>query len=446
MSSATPIRLAVSGAVLALYCATIGLAATTSAPRIVQLSAAPPAPAIEPIREPAPSDSAPNQPAARQSRRSEYVPLALPAASGPPQASVLPELPAEPAFTSPEGPQLNPPSATTLALAAPQAIQPQPPAVAALPARTGQSTWQPAAEPTQPPAPSPQPTTSTPLQVVAERALHKADRASAMAQRGMLYSARTELIQALQIIAQSLDIQHATSAHAAALSAGLTALEEARDFSAQTNRPGEEVNVPAIAAAHRTPLLRAASGGLISPVVAQQQYLGLAQTRFIEAAGRVPVASQILYRLGRLQTALAAHDPDPLALHGPEAIVFHQAALATDSGNWLAANELGVLYARYGQLPAAKQLLLTSVTTHPHVAGWQNLAAIHRRLGETDLADRAEAERQLLASKTGAANSAASGMVRWVDQQTFAASGGADVSWPASVAARPAPSAAPVRR
>ena len=37
--------------------------------------------------------------------------------------------------------------------------------------------------------------------------------------------------------------------------------------------------------------------------------------------------------------------------------VFHQAALATDGGNWLAANELGVLFARYGQLAQARQIL-----------------------------------------------------------------------------------------
>src|SRR5207244_4231491 len=95
----------------------------------------------------------------------------------------------------------------------------------------------------------------------------------------------------------------------------------------------------------------------------------------------------------------------------------------------------GVLYARYGQLQEARQLLVRSVTLHPHREGWQNLAAIHRKLGEIDLAQRAEAERQSLERQGTAANDT-NAMVRFVDPKTFAASGGGDVNWPASVAAK----------
>jgi hypothetical protein len=277
------------------------------------------------------------------------------------------------------------------------------------------------------------------MRAVAERALTKAEQASTMAQRGMLFSAQTELIEALSLIAQSLDVEEGASSHAKALQAGLTALEEARDFARSTSQAPATAEVSAIAASHRTMLFRNHSQAPTSPVIAQQQYFGYAQERFAHAAGHIPAASQILYRLGRLQTALAAHDSDPLALHGPQAIVFHQAALATDRGNWLAANELGVLYARYGQLPAAKEMLLASVTMQPHVAGWQNLAAVHRRLGESDLATRADWERQALAKK-GAPTSDASEVVRWVDTKTFASASAADVRWPADVAARPAAS------
>jgi tetratricopeptide (TPR) repeat protein len=274
------------------------------------------------------------------------------------------------------------------------------------------------------------------MQTVAQRAMQKADQASDMAQRGMLFSARAELVQALQLIAQALDVQEGGTQHSAALGAGLTALEEARDFSAPASRPGDPVNVAAIASAHRTPRFQSATVGSLSPVVAQQQYLCQAQSQLAFAAGGVPAASQIFYRLGRLQTAMAAHDADPLAMHGPQSIVFHQAALATDNANWLAANELGVLYARYGQLPEARQLLVHSVSVHPHVEGWHNLAAVHRRLGETDLAQRAEAERQLVAQQAGKSPAASNDMIRWVDPKTFAASGGPDVRWPENVAAK----------
>jgi hypothetical protein len=180
--------------------------------------------------------------------------------------------------------------------------------------------------------------------------------------------------------------------------------------------------------------------------VAQQQYFGFAQNRLTAAAGNLPAASQILYRLGRLQTAMAGHDANPLGLHGPAAIVFHQAALAADRSNWLAANELGVLFARYGQLAEARELLIHSVATHSNLEAWHNLSVVHQRLGEADLAKKASNEWQLLAKQTGKTRTDASEMVRWVDTQTFAASSAADVRWPATTAAKPATVHSAVRR
>jgi tetratricopeptide (TPR) repeat protein len=275
------------------------------------------------------------------------------------------------------------------------------------------------------------------MQVVSQRAMQMADQATAMANRGMLYSAQTELIQSLAMIAQALDVQTGASRHGTALNAGMMALSEAREFAATNVRGGEPVNIGAIAAGHRTPVLRSHTGTELSPVVAQQQYFGYAQNQLAVAAGNVAAGSQILYRLGRLQTAMAAHDTDPQALREPQAIVFHQAALATDRGNWLAANELGVLYARYGQLAEARQLLIHSVTVHSNLEGWHNLSVVHRRLGEADLAQKASTEWQLLAKQTGKTRSDGTEMVRWVDPQTFAASHAADARWPASTAARP---------
>ena len=54
-------------------------------------------------------------------------------------------------------------------------------------------------------------------------------------------------------------------------------------------------------------------------------------------------------------------------------------------------------------------------------------------MGEADLAQRADQERKLLASKPGGPLSAQSA-VRWVDSKSFAATSGQDVPWPAEVA------------
>lgn len=280
------------------------------------------------------------------------------------------------------------------------------------------------------------------MQAAAQRAIQMANQASVMAQRGMLFSAKAELVKALTLISQTLDVQEGSTTHATALAAGLAALNEAKDFAGVDGR--ETVSIASIAAAHRTTLSTSLPPGT-NPLVAQQEYFAYAQTELTFAAGGVPAASEILYRLGRLQTGLAAHDNSPTALHAPQSIVFHQAALATDGNNWLAANELGVLYARYGQLQEARQLLVRSITLHPHREGWQNLAAIHRRLGETDLAQRADAERQSLEQQGATANDP-NAMVRFVDPKTFAASGGGDVNWPASVATKQPQSAGATRR
>jgi hypothetical protein len=286
------------------------------------------------------------------------------------------------------------------------------------------------------------------MKAIAGRAAQISERGYTMAQRGMLYAGRAEQIKALQLIAQAIDVQQGGSVHTAALASGLTALDEARDFAASSARPDAIVNVADITASHRTAMLKThPAAASLSPVVAQQQYFGFAQAQLAIAAGGQPVASLTLYRLGRLQSVQAMIDTDPQALHTAQAMVFHQAALAVDSANHLAANELGVLLARYGQLDDARRVLLHSVSVHPVMEAWHNLAAVHRRLGEGDLASRAEKERDLVAKQTGSsAARTASAAVRWVDPSTFAASGGRDIPWPETLATAPARPAPPTER
>lgn len=274
---------------------------------------------------------------------------------------------------------------------------------------------------------------------VSQQAIALSERGLAMAQRGMLFAGKAEMTKGLQLIAQALDVQEGGNVHATALASGLTALEEARDFAPADRQPGAVIDVAAVAQTHRTPLLKAPGAAAnLSPVVAQQQYFALAQSQLVAAAGGQPAASQVLYRLGRVQAALAQHDAAPQALHGPQSMVYHQAALSIDPNNYLAANELGVLLARYGQLASAKQLLVQSVTIRPQVETWHNLSVVHRRLGEADLARRADRERELLAQKAPASAGSPSDLVQWVDPQTFAASGKGDVPWPEATPAKTA--------
>ena len=268
------------------------------------------------------------------------------------------------------------------------------------------------------------------MKPVAERASAIAERARSQAQRGMTFTARAELVQSLQLIAQALDMQHGTTRHSESLSAGLIALREAQDFSPPAGREPGAINVRQIALGHRTPVLKEAAD-VTSPIVAQQQYFSFAQKQLSAAVAGQPVASQALHTLGQIQLALAGQSADPAILSGPEAMVYFQAALDVDSRNHLAANELGVLLARYGQLEAARRALLHSVALQPHLEGWHNLSIVHKRLGEEDLAQRADHERQLLAQRqpSGAARTRPADMVRFVDSKTFAAAAGGETGW-----------------
>jgi hypothetical protein len=408
-------------------------------PRIVEVAAPVERGSTSIIREPSAVSHVVTEPAPPPARRSEFQPIAMPEPSQSPAAVPPPALAVRPNFSSPPTAGLivepkSPPSPGPAVTVNEPVL---PPAAMTAPVASDANKEFHAVPRAADRNVGPTVADAAAMQIAAQRALEIADRASSMAQRGMLYSARTELLQSLTLLAQALDAQHGTTTHAAALAAGLRALEEARDFSSRSGRSAETVDVAQIAAAHRTPQLHSAPLPN-SPVVAQQQYFAIAQGQLATAVAGQPAGSQLLYRLGRLQTAMAAHDADPLALHGPQAIAFHQAALATDNRNWLAANELGVLYARYGQLADARQLLLHSVSIQPHVAGWQNLAAVHHRLGESDLAARAERERELLARQGQKSPAEAAGIVRWVDTKTFAASGGSDIRWPAETAGKSA--------
>jgi hypothetical protein len=151
-----------------------------------------------------------------------------------------------------------------------------------------------------------------------------------------------------------------------------------------------------------------------------------------QAGGGQQAASAALFGLGKVYLALSKESADARRLGGPKAMTLHQAALLVDAKNYLAANELGVLLARYGQLADARRVLLVSLSASRQREAWHNLAVVHERLGETDLARRARYEEQLLAEgqKTAPGGST---LVRWVSPTEFAASGGGgDLAAPAS--------------
>lgn len=252
-----------------------------------------------------------------------------------------------------------------------------------------------------------------------------------LAQRGAYFSARAEFIQALRLATQTLDTAEKSHRHSDALAEAVAALDEAGDFIPSGARLEANVDLDLVVNSHRTPVLKGKDLQLETTLTATQQYFSFAQEKLMVACGNLPETSRALVGLGRIQEHLYRTTGDNRTLIGPRSIALFQTALAVDGQNFEAANELGVLLARYGQFDEAKQALLQGVKASPRPEIWQNLASIHATLGENEMAQRAHQEATLaqqFAQLNGDLNA-----VRWVTPEEMAHHGQADANLKQSV-------------
>ncbi|TWT30035.1 hypothetical protein [Blastopirellula retiformator] len=239
-----------------------------------------------------------------------------------------------------------------------------------------------------------------------------------LAQRGAFFSARAELIQALRLLTQTLDTERQTHQYSEALAEGLLALEEASDFVPEGSRLEADINLERLIQSHRTQILKKVDASQLTPLVAAQQYFSHAQDRLAIACGGVPESSAALYGLAKLQPYLKSGSGGDKALIGPRSIALHQSAFLADPNNILAANELGVLLARYGQLSDAKQVFVKGLRSHSLADTWNNLAKVHEMLGENEMASLAREEAKYATAQGGVAPKG--NFVRWVSPEAFA--------------------------
>ncbi len=279
------------------------------------------------------------------------------------------------------------------------------------------------------------------MEAVARRAQQMIQHGYELGGRGALYSARAEFISAMRTMVQALDVQAGSRRHSQALAAGLNALDEAEHFIPQGSRLEADLDLGALVRAHRTPVAKDLPEDKLLPVLVLQRYYTYAQEQFTVAAGGQEAASMALFGLGKTYTALAGQQAQSIVAPEPKAMVFHQAALSTDPGNFLAANELAVLASHYGQYTTARALLQYSISISPHSSVWKNLAAVHKRLGEERLAQAAEREavaatrREATAKLGNREGIIPSSEITWVDPETFAGKSRQTVEWqtPAAV-------------
>ncbi len=270
------------------------------------------------------------------------------------------------------------------------------------------------------------PTRSERMEQISRQADEQIRHGFELANRGAYYAARASFLAALRLVAEALDTERKSNDHGRALAAALTAMKEVEDFLPNGAGIETSLELKRIIAAHSTPVLKKTDDVLTS-MVATQRYFTYAQEQFSDAADREVAGSMALYALGKLHGALAQKKSSLEVAAESKAIVYYQAALLSCPKNHMAANDLGVLLARYGRYQEARQMLEFSVACQRLSVTWHNLSVVYQQLGQPSLARNANHQALALeqneATRRRAVTGSASGTVRWVDPQAFAASG-----------------------
>ncbi len=236
------------------------------------------------------------------------------------------------------------------------------------------------------------------------------------AARGAHYSARAEFVAALRAIARGSDIQQDTTHHTRALGRGLTALRESRDFAHRgTDQP--DADVRRILSGHQTPILQEEDAKNLTPAAAAERYCGYAKEQLAAATAGEATGSMALFGLAKVAIVAGRSEPQPPPWQTMQATALYQAALLANGNNFCAAHELGVLLAETGHLEQARDLLIRSVSISPQAVTWHSLASVHARLGESKLAEQAQAEADALPRPR---TSGSRPDVQWVDANRFA--------------------------
>jgi tetratricopeptide (TPR) repeat protein len=265
---------------------------------------------------------------------------------------------------------------------------------------------------------------SADLQAMIHAARQHTDYGFGLASRGAVCSANEQFEQALKLIAQGLDAHDRTSAHSQALGSALTALEEANDLAPAAKSMSPAANVPDLIADHTTRVLDKAELASITPLTALRRYYAYAGQQFSAAGGNVKIAARAMYGMGRVNAYLAKHGSLNDSYSASKAAILYRAALEVDPENHAAANELGVMLARFGQWNEAQQVLERSVRLAPQATTARNLATVLQRRGDSHRAAHVRQLHAKLAARQTATETLRSGdgtqnPVRWVSHNEF---------------------------
>ncbi|MGB9687322.1 polysaccharide biosynthesis/export family protein [Thermogutta sp.] len=237
----------------------------------------------------------------------------------------------------------------------------------------------------QPPAPLPLEVLglrrSAKLELVAQQADSLTEKGYDLAGRGAYFAARAQFRAALAVVAQGLDAEEATSRHVNALSRAWRALSEAEDFLGSPDGLIDHAALSEIIARHETPILKDQTFAQLTALDAFRSYLNYAQDLFAQAAGHEVAASMALRGLGKLYMAMAEAQHSGVREPLAQGVVFFQAAILVCPENYMAANDLGVLFARGNRWTEAYQALTYAARIRADDIVLRNLAKVRQKLG-----------------------------------------------------------------
>ncbi len=237
--------------------------------------------------------------------------------------------------------------------------------------------------------------------------------------RGAVNSAHDEFVEALWSVAYANDARDAAG-HVNRLSLALDTLDEADQFASLVRAGNSQTEVSRLASQHRSPAARRVVRYQLDALAAMQLYYEVAQTNLVQAVDGEGIGAEALYGLARSIQQRTNQGMTTTSLAGPRSMALLLAAHQIAPDDPKVSNELGVMYARFGELEKAEKLLKRSLLCQEHAESWHNLSRVWQLAGKDELAIYAQKRTDQL--NASGANSVA-GQVRFVAVQELSAQG-----------------------
>lgn len=233
------------------------------------------------------------------------------------------------------------------------------------------------------PAPIPIQRSDRPVETAASRRLRNVAHASlreakSRYDRGAVYTAHQMTVQALRQLVESRDLMGGGSRHASHLTAAMSAIREAKDFSGAYGLR-DVATISRMISIHETPTLKHVPVGQIASFKATEIYLTYAKDELVAALATYPEAADALILLGRIERRLG----DERDLYrGAVSLAMHVAATEIRPGDARVRRELGVTLMRQGlDMPAIGELR-RSLSMAPTRKGLRSLQVAASRTGD----------------------------------------------------------------